>query len=112
MPFPAGYNGRRWSIAPTVRIYRLTKEPNVDFWEVWGTVTIAHMERIWARDVGLKSIDSVILTPEGGSRDAYFCTKWVYFPKRPSNYASIHIFDHDGTGHAGSVDVNFYMIGL
>jgi hypothetical protein len=102
----------RWSIAPTVRIFRLRKEDNVDFWEVWGNVRIAHGERIWARNIGLKSIDSLLLTPEGGSVDAYFATKWVWYPKRPSNYASIHIFDHDGSAHSGSVDVNFYAIGL
>ena len=86
--------------------------------KVYGHMKIAAKEYVYAHELGLNTIQVLLLTPETGTHTGYMAQKWVYNPGEYGNYASIDIFDADGTevtagrGPAdGSLWLNFIAIG-
>ena len=85
---------------------------------VYGEMKIAAKEYIYAHELGLKTIEVLNLTPEAGNHTAYIATNWIYHKGEYGNYASVDIFDNDGTeitaGRGpsdGSVWLNFVAVG-
>ena len=85
---------------------------------VYGKMKIAAKERVYAHELGLKTIEVLTVTPETGTHTGYLAQKWVYNPGEYGNYASIDIFDTGGTeitagnGPAdGSLWLDFICIG-
>ena len=86
--------------------------------KVWGEMKVAAKEKVYARELGLKTIEVLLLTTETGSHTPYHPQKWIYNKGELDNYASIDIFDDAGTEITagkgpddGSVWLNFCALG-
>ena len=60
--------------------------------KVYGEMKIGAKERVYARDLGLKTIQLLMLQPEHGTHNAYTTGVWIYRKGELDNYASIDIF--------------------
>lgn len=87
---------------------------------VYGEMKIAAGERVWAKELGLKTLQVLLLTPETGFNDGlgYMAQKYIYHKGAFDNYASIDIYDDasewQSAGVApvdGSVWLDFEAIG-
>lgn len=87
---------------------------------VYGEMKIAAGERVWAYELGLKTLQVLVLTPELGFNDGlgYMAQKYVYHKGQYDNYASIDVYDDasewQSAGVApvdGSVWLDFVAIG-
>jgi len=67
--------------------------------KVFGELHIAAGERVWAKELKLKTIQVLNLTPEVPSRLGHglIANKSIYHKGEYGNYASIDIFDDAGT---------------
>jgi len=59
---------------------------------LYGEMKIAAKEVVFARDLGLNTIQVLLLTPEAADHVPYIATKWIYHKGEYDNYASIDIF--------------------
>jgi len=84
--------------------------------KVYGNMKIAAGERVWAHELKLNSIETLVLTPELNRNTGlgYMAQKYVSQPGAYNNYASIDIYDdasvweNAGTGPVdGSIWLNF-----
>ena len=64
--------------------------------KVYGEMKIGAKERIYARDLGLKTLQLLILQPEHGTHNPYTTGVWIYRKGELDNYASVDIFSMDG----------------
>ena len=87
---------------------------------VYGEMKIAAGERVWARELGLKTLQVMILTPEINLNNGlgYMAQKYISFKGRFNNFASIDIYDDasnwqsPGTGPVdGSLWLDFEALG-
>lgn len=87
-----------------------------------GEVLMSSQERIYSYDLDLKTLKNIVFTPKSGKytidpysgqRDsaAMSVTKYIYNEGEPDNWATVHIWDHDGAEHTGSVWLNFWALG-
>jgi hypothetical protein len=87
--------------APLVHIHHIERSVfgNSIAVKVFGEIKIAAGERVWAKELGLKTIEVLDLTPEIPSRQAHglMANKYIYHKGEYGNYASIDIFDDAGT---------------
>jgi len=67
--------------------------------KVFGEMHIAAGERVWAKELKLKTIQVLDLTPEIPYRLAHglIANKYIYHKGAYGNYASIDIYDDAGT---------------
>jgi len=81
--------------------------------KVWtgGYIDIQHGAIVHARQLGLKTIGQLLIQPDAGSTDPYYMTKWVVDPKKTNNYASVFIWNHDGSGVSGTITANWRAVG-
>lgn len=89
-----------------------------EFVKVFGWMNIAHQEVVLARDFKLKTLEGLVLTVESGkipARDALIVSKWVYHKGHLDNWATIHIWNYNGTAMDaptyGSTHINFIAWG-
>lgn len=64
--------------------------------KVYGDMKIAAGEVVYARELKLNTIETLVLTPFTGVHTGYVAQKWIYLPGAYDNYASIDVFDVDG----------------
>jgi len=64
---------------------------------VYGEMKIAAKEYVYAHELKLNTIQVLLLTPETGAHTGYMAQKWIYHKGEYDNYASIDVFDADGT---------------
>lgn len=69
--------------------------------DFWLRVESGSVVNAW--QLGLRTIDTLLFTPQGGSTDPYYATAWTFGPKMFENYATIFIWDNDGSQVSGSV---------
>ncbi len=74
---------------------RIVKGEGV-FVRVYGEMKIGAKERVYARDLGLRTIQLLMLQPEHGTHNPYTTAVWIYRKGELDNYASIDIFSMDG----------------
>ena len=86
--------------------------------KVWGELKIAAKERVYAREMGLSTLQVLLLTSETGTHNFYHPQKWIYHKGELDNYASIDIFDENGAEvtagngpNDGSVWLDFMALG-
>ena len=95
--------------------------------KIWGEMKIAAKEIIYARELKLKTLQVLLLTPEHGTHALFVPSKNVYAKGELNNYASIDVFSAaaneltigGATGAAiatvgpsdGSIWLNFSAIG-
>ncbi|RLI27002.1 hypothetical protein DRO58_04935 [Candidatus Bathyarchaeota archaeon] len=80
--------------------------------KVYGKMKIAAKEYVYAHELKLNTIEVLLLTPETGVHTGYLAQKWVYNPGEYGNYASVDIFNTDGTeitAGAGPVDGSIWL---
>lgn len=87
---------------------------------VYGEIKIAAGERIWARELGLKTLQVLVLTPELNLNNGlgYMVQKYIRHKGEFNNYASIDVYDDasvwegPGTGPVdGSIWLDFIALG-
>lgn len=87
---------------------------------VYGEMKIAAGERVWARELGLKTLQVLVLTPELNLNNGlgYMAQKYISFKGRYDNFASIDIYDdasvwqNPGIGPVdGSIWLDFIALG-
>jgi hypothetical protein len=87
---------------------------------LYGEMKIAAGERVWARELGLKTLQVLLLTPEINLNNGigYMAQKYISFKGRFNNFASIDIYDDasnwqsPGTGPVdGSLWLDFEALG-
>jgi len=66
------------------------------FVRVYGEMKIGAKERVYARDLGLRTIQLLMLQPEHGTHNPYTTGVWIYRKGELDNYASVDIFSMDG----------------
>lgn len=59
--------------------------------KVWGEMKIAAKERVFARELGLNTLQVLLLTTETGAHALFHPQKYVYNKGQNDNYASIDI---------------------
>ena len=87
--------------------------------KVYGEMRIAAKERIYAYELGLKTLQVLLLTVETGAHSTYHAQKYVHNKGEYDNYASIDIFEANGTTEMtagrgpsdGSIWLNFMALG-
>lgn len=86
--------------------------------KVYGEMLIAAKEYVYARELKLNTLEVLLLTPEGADHLPVIAKKWIYHKGELDNYASIDLFDHNGTeliagqGRSdGSTWLNFLAMG-
>ena len=86
--------------------------------KVYGEIKIAAKEYVYARELGLNTIETLILTPLTGAHTGYIAQTYIHNKGEYDNYASIDIFNTDGTeitaGNGpedGSLWLNFIALG-
>ena len=65
--------------------------------KVYGELKIAAKEIVYARELKLNTIKWMSLTTHSGAHTPYHAQKYIYNVGEYDNYASIDIFDNDGT---------------
>ena len=92
---------------------------------VYGEIKIAAGEIVYARELKLNCLQVLLLTPEhshqlGRTHGAFIPSKWIYHKSEYDNWASIDIYDDNGTwmepGNAqlpsdGSIWLDFESLG-
>lgn len=87
---------------------------------VYGEMKIAAGERIWAKELGLKTLQVLNLTPELNLNNGlgYMAQKYIRHKGEYNNYASIDVYDDasvwegPGTGPVdGSIWLDFIALG-
>jgi len=85
---------------------------------VYGEMRIAAKEVVYARELKLNTIQTLLLTTEMGLHAHYGAQKWIYHKGEYDNYASIDIFDliddevtAGGGPDEGSVWLDFEALG-
>lgn len=79
------------------------------FVRVYGEMKIGAKETIYARDLGLRTIQLLMLQPEHRTDHSYTTAAWIYHKGELDNYASIDIFSMDNSyemkssGRSGSL---------
>jgi len=105
---------------PLIKIYHIERvvDGRGAFVRVYGEMKIAAKEYVYAKELGLKTITTLHLTPETGTHTGYIAQNWIYNKGEYDNYASIDIFDTGGTeitaGRGpddGSIWLNFIATG-
>jgi len=104
-----------------IKFIRKSFQPCNEAVEVWGEMLIASQQIVRARDLDLKTIKVMLLTPvtgkytidpHSGQRDTIpWPTKYIYEQGEPDNWATIHLWDDTSTEHTGSVWNDFYVLG-
>lgn len=64
--------------------------------KVYGEMKIGAKERVYARELGLRTLQLLILQPEHGTHNPYTTGVWIYRKGELDNYASVDIFSMDG----------------
>lgn len=64
---------------------------------IWGEMKIAAKERVYAREMGLNTLQVLLLTPETGAHYPFTVSKYIHNKGELDNYASIDIFSGDST---------------
>jgi len=59
---------------------------------VYGEMKIAAKEVVFAKELGLSTIQVLLLTPESANHTPYIVTNWIYHKGEYDNYASVDIF--------------------
>lgn len=94
----------------------LRLDPGTETTEVWAEIEVGSPALLYARDLRLKSIQQLQLTPDvNGNQPANFdliATKQIMNKGRKGNAASIYVWDTSGTAHvSGSVYLNVLAMG-
>jgi len=82
---------------------------------VYGEMKIAAGERVWAKELLLKTIQVLTLTPEIDRRmdHGFIANKYVHHKGEYGNYASIDVFDDTGAwqsaGRPGPIDGSIWL---
>ena len=86
--------------------------------KVYGKMKIAAKEYVYARELGLNTVQVLLLTPDTGVHTLYHPQTYIYNKGEYDNYASVDIFDDSGTeitaGNGpedGSIWLNFMALG-
>ena len=80
--------------------------------KVYGKMKVAAKEYVYAQDLGLKTIEVLLLTPDTGTHTGYMAQHWIYNRGEYGNYASIDVFDADGvevTAGRGPADGSIWL---
>lgn len=102
--------------APLVHIHEIERHVHgnaIDL-KVYGEIKIAAGERVFARELKLKSIEVLVLTPEIYAPDGhgYIAQKYIYHKGEYNNWASIDIYDDAGerqTSDVGRTDGSTWL---
>lgn len=88
--------------------------------KVYGEMKVAAGERIWAKELGLKTLTVLNLTSEinRGLANGYIPEKYIFQKGAYNNYASIDVFSDAGTWQGpgtgpidGSIWLDFIAVG-
>jgi hypothetical protein len=66
------------------------------FNRVYGELKIAAKEVVYARELGLNTLQVFLLQPESGAHHPFPTNVWIYHKGEYDNYASVDIFSMDG----------------
>jgi len=80
--------------------------------KVYGQMKIAAKEVVYARELGLNTIETLNLTPITGAHTPYIPQAYIYNKGEYDNYASIDVFDHTGsevTAGSGPEDGSIWL---
>lgn len=82
---------------PLIHVHSIKRNIFGNEISVWvaGEMKIAGKEVVFAKELKLKTIQVLVLTPEYGTNHMYAVKKWVYQKGYYNNYASIDIFGVD-----------------
>ncbi len=101
---------------PLVHIYAIERKVSGSgvYGIVYGNIKIAAGERVWAHELKLNSIETLVLTPELNLNNGlgYMAQKYVHQPGAYNNYASIDIYDDASTWQSagtGPVDGSIWL---
>lgn len=81
---------------PRVEIHHLERyvSGNGVVTKVFGELKIAAKERVYAYELGMKTIQVLLLQPEAGDHHMYPSNVWIYHKGEYDNYASVDIFSN------------------
>lgn len=84
---------------PRVEIHDIERHihGNSSFIQSDGQLLIAAKEYVYAYELGLKTIEKLLVTPEAANHTAYIPVVWIYHKGELDNYASVDIFNDSGT---------------
>lgn len=108
--------------APLIQIHSIERHVfgNGICIHVYGELKIAAGERVWARELKLKTIQTMNLTCEIPRRmgHGYIANKYIYHKGEYGNYASIDVYDDTGAWGSrgqlpaeGSIWIDFEALG-
>lgn len=80
--------------SPRVEIHHIKRDifGNGIAVKVYGELKIAAKEIVYARELGLNTLQVLLLTPESGDHFPWDVKKWIYHKGEYDNYASIDIY--------------------
>jgi len=118
VPYPEG----TYKTCPLIHIHHIERvvHGNGVAIKVYGEMKIAAGEYVYARELKLNTLEVLVLTPEVEKNNStgYIVQKHVYHKGEYDNYASIDIYDHDGTFQSpgrgpvdGSIWLDFIALG-
>jgi hypothetical protein len=121
---PADHSGANPGLGacPQVHVHHIFRDVfgNGIAVRVYGEMKVAAGERIWARELGLKTLQVLVLTPELNLNNGlgYMAQKYIRHKGEFNNYASIDVYDDasvwqgPGTGPVdGSIWLDFVGLG-
>jgi len=88
--------------------------------KVYGEMKIGAKDYVYAKELKLKTIQVLVLTPETGNHVGYHAQKWIYHKGEFDNYASVDIFNvtngtelgrQEGPDADGSIWLDFIAMG-
>lgn len=90
--------------------------------KIYGEMRVAAMEQVWARDLLMKSIEVLLLTPLTTRHEGFMAQNYIFDKGAFNNYASIDVYDDagnqliPGSAHCpadgmGSIWLNFLAMG-
>lgn len=106
------YGGGR----PIIHIHNIERKVHgngIDL-KVYGEMKIAANEQVWAKELKMKTIEVLCLTPEipHGQTTGFIANKHIHHKGEYGNYASIDVYDDTGTiqtAGVGPVDGSIWL---
>lgn len=105
----------------TIKYIMRPTQPQTEAVLVWGEMKVRSQGIVRARDLDLKTIKVLLLTPVTGKwplrsdpADTDIpvgVSKYIYNQGEPDNWASVYLWDNCTTEHTGSVWLDFHALG-
>jgi hypothetical protein len=79
--------------------------------KVYGELKCTSKEVIYAKELGLNTLEVLLLTAEAAPGTGYYAQKYIVNKGEYNNYASIDIWNNAGSEVTSSVWLNFLALG-